>query len=585
MAISMRLAPAGGAPIHLPARNGAEAVIQTLGTYGVEYLFLNPGTDTAPIQEAIVALGRDGHKTPTIVSCLYENVALAAAHGYFAITRRPQAVMVHVDAGTQNLGGNMHDAQRGQGGVIVLAGRTPYTVDGRVPGSRDRGIQWYQDQLDQPGIVRGYVKWYHELARTDTLSQLIARGAQIAASDPAGPVYMTLGREVLMAPLEGVEVPSPSRFRALVSPAPDPAALEQLADWLADAESPLCICGVSGQHPESVAPLVALAELLGMPVNDKSGPLNIPLTHAAWLWDHRRALAAADVVLLLDADIPWIPKEGEPSTDARIAQIDLDPNKSRYGLWGFGVDLPMQADSAKALPLLLEAVQHRANPERRARWQSRLERLQADAARRAAASRERVERLGGQKPMAAEWVAAKLGEVLPPEAILVEEATTNQEVIRRHARREQPGTLFHPVGPGLGWAPGAAVGMKLAAPERKLVAVTGDGSFVFSSPIATLYAAQQAGAPFLHIIMNNGGYNASKNPVLTLFPEGASARADAFPGVRFENPPDYAQIARGCHAYGERVEEPEDVVPALQGAFAALDDGQAAVLDMVIKPI
>ena len=129
------------------------------------------------------------------------------------------------------------------------------------------------------------------------------------------------------------------------------------------------------------------------------------------------------------------------------------------------------------------------------------------------------------------------------------------------------------------------MGIKLAAPERPVVVVTGDGSFVFSSPIAALYAAQQAGAPYLHIVMNNGGYNASKNPVLTLFPEGASAQADAFPGVRFENPPDYAQIARGCHAYGERVEEPEDVVPALNRAFEALGQGQAAVLDMVIKPI
>jgi len=214
-----------------------------------------------------------------------------------------------------------------------------------------------------------------------------------------------------------------------------------------------------------------------------------------------------------------------------------------------------------------------------------MERLSADAARRAAATRERVARLGGQKPMAPEWVAAGLGEVLPPDAVLIEEATTNQEVIRRHAHREQPGTLFHPVGPGLGWAPGAAVGIKLAAPDRHVVVVSGDGSFVFGSPIAALYAAQQAGAPYLHVIMDNGGYNASKMPVLGLFPEGASARADAFPGVRFENPPDYAQIARGCHAYGERVADPDEVVPALRRAFAALEEGQAAVLDMVLKPI
>ena len=585
MAIAASSTPALDITGLTPARNGAEALVQTLTAVGVEYLFLNPGTDTAPVQEAIVALAADGHPVPTIVSCLYENVAVAAAHGYFAVTRRPQAVLVHVDAGTQNLGGNMHDAQRGQGGVIVLAGRTPYTVDGHAPGSRDRAIQWHQDQLDQTGIVRGYVKWHHELARTDTLGPLVVRGAQIAATAPAGPVYMTIAREVLMAPMDGVMVPPPARFRAPVTPAPDAAAIDELADWLADADAPLAIAGVSGQHTASVASLVALADLLGMQVNDKSGPLNIPLTHDAWLWDHRQALRAADVVLMLDADIPWIPKEVEPSARARVAQIDLDPTKDKFGLLGFAVDLPIQADTAKALPLLLEAVEHRATAERRERWQARRARMAADAARRVAATRERLAGLADRKPMAAEWVAAELGAALPEHAILVEEATTSQEVIRRHARRVHPGTLFHPVGPGLGWAAGAAVGMRLAAPDRPIVAVTGDGSFVFGSPIAALYAAQQARAPFLHVIMNNCGYNASKNPVLSLFPEGVSARLNQFPGVRFENPPDYAQIARACHAYGERVEEPDQVGPALRRGLEAVAGGQAAVLDMVIAPI
>src|SRR5438876_3431974 len=119
----------------VPVHNGAEALIQLLVAQGVEYIFLNPGTDTAPLQEAIVALGEDGERVPQIIPCLYENVALAGAHGYFAITRRPQVVVVHVDVGTQNLGGNVHNAQRGRGGVVILAGRAPYTLDD-TPGSR-----------------------------------------------------------------------------------------------------------------------------------------------------------------------------------------------------------------------------------------------------------------------------------------------------------------------------------------------------------------------------------------------------------------------------------------------------------------
>src|SRR4051812_41171668 len=125
------------APRLVEARNGAEALIQLLVAHGVEYLFLCHGTDTAPVQEAIVRLGQDGHAVPTIVPGLYKNVALGTAHGYFCVSRRPQAVLVHIDAGTQNLGAMMHDGPRAHGGVLISPGRTPYTVDGTVPGGRD----------------------------------------------------------------------------------------------------------------------------------------------------------------------------------------------------------------------------------------------------------------------------------------------------------------------------------------------------------------------------------------------------------------------------------------------------------------
>src|SRR5438874_1028769 len=267
--------------LRAPARTGAEAIFQLLVACGVEYVFLNPGTDTAPIQEALVALAADGEQVPTLVPCLYENVAMAAAHGYFLVTRRPQLVVVHVDVGTQNLGGNIHDAMRGQAGVIVLAGRAPYTVDGETPGGRDRSIQWQQDVTDQIGIVRGYVKWAHELARVETLHHLIPRAMQIAASEPAGPVYMTAAREMLMQPPDGgrVDLAAARRARAVVTPSGDPRALDQLAQWLAEAEAPLAIVGTVGRHPQAVHPLVELAEMLGMRVVDTRGPLNVPFEH------------------------------------------------------------------------------------------------------------------------------------------------------------------------------------------------------------------------------------------------------------------------------------------------------------------
>ncbi len=572
-------------PRQLPARNGAEALIQLLVAHGVQYLFLNPGTDTAPVQEAIVALGSQGHAVPRIVSCLYENVALAAAHGYFNVTRQPQAVLVHVDAGTQNLGGNLHNTQRAHGGVLIFAGRTPYTVDGVAPGSRDRGIQWFQDQLDQPGIVRGYVKWSHELGRTDTLNYLIPRAVQVAASEPAGAVYMTIAREVLMSPMDGVTLLPPERTRPAITGPGDLDGLETIADWLADAERPLLIAGDVGRHPEAVADLTELAETLGMIVNDKSGPLNLALTHPLFRWDAAAALREADVVLILDSQVPWVPSDGQPSETALIAQIDIDPVKASIPLWGFPVTLPLHGDTSKALPILLAGVERRATPAHRATWEARRQRLTDEATRRRHELATRMEEQKTRQPITPDWASLALGKVLPANAIVVEEAVTNQAAVRRQIRREQPGTLFHPIGPGLGWALGASVGVKLAAPDQLVVAVVGDGSFVFGSPVAALYAAQQAEAPFLTVILNNSGYNASKQPIIGLFPGGASVEANAYPGVRFQGPPDYAALARSCHAYGERVEDPTEMIPAIKRAIAAVEQGQAAVLDVVIDPI
>ena len=348
-------------PRLLAARNGAEALIQLLVAHGVEYLFLCPGTDTAPVQEAIVALGRDGQTVPKIVPGLYETVALAAAHGYFNVTRRPQAVLVHVDAGTQNLGAMMHDAQRAHAGVLVFAGRTPYTVDGSVPGARDAYIQWLQDQPDQPGIVRNYVKWSHELGRTDTLNYLVPRAAQIAASEPAGPVYMTVAREVLMSPMDGVTVLPPERTRPSITGPGDLDGIETVAEWLAEAERPVIIAGDVGRHPEAVAHLTRLAELVGALVSDRASPLNISLTHPLYRLDVSAEIREADAILLLDCLVPWIPKLTQPPKTARIAQIDIDPVKASIPLWGFPVDLPLVGDTAKALPLLVEAIERRAH--------------------------------------------------------------------------------------------------------------------------------------------------------------------------------------------------------------------------------
>jgi acetolactate synthase-1/2/3 large subunit len=574
----------------VPVENAAEALIELIIAQGVEFIFLNPGTDTAPIQEAVVALGARGRPVPRIITCLYENVAIAGALGYYAMTHRPQVVVCHVDVGTQNLGGMVHAAQRGQNGVVIIAGRAPYTMEGEKPGGRSSAIQWQQDEPDQIGIVRNYVKWSAELSRVEALHQWIPRAFQVAASEPAGPVYMTIARDVLREPVNEVRVMPPSRFRPLVTPAADPDSIAQAAQILADAERPIAIAARIGRHPEAVAELVALAELIGMPVMERRDAVNFPPSHPLYMeagppGEGAYGLRDADAILLLDHDVPWVPVTAHPPRSAPVIQIDIDPVKQSIPIWGFPVDLPILADSAKALPQLRRALEGMANAGRQSRWSERRDRLSDASERRRAAAAAAAGQASGKSPIEVSWLMQALNDALPDNALVMAEPVTNGGLVQRYLLRDRPGSFFQSGTPALGWALGASMGAKLASPDRTVVAVTGDGSFVFGSPIAALWGAEQAGAPFLTIVLNNAGYNASKQPVLELFPEGASKQANAFPGVRHPSPPDYALLAQSCHAFGERVENPGEVPAAIGRALEAVARGQTALLDVILSPI
>jgi acetolactate synthase I/II/III large subunit len=575
----------------VPVNNAAEALIELLIAQGVEYIFLNPGTDTAPIQEAVVSLGGRGRPAPAIITCMYENVALAAALGYYALTHRPQVVVCHVDVGTQNLGGLVHDAMRGETAAVIIAGRAPYTLEGERHGGRSRPIQWQQDVPDQIGILRGYVKWSAELSRVEALHQWLPRAFQVAATEPAGPVYMTIARDVLAEKVDEIRIIPPARMRPAITPAADAGAIAQAAQILADAERPIILTARTGRHPEAVAELARLAELLGAPVLQRRDTVNLPSSHPMALNEGQGhdagtySLREADAVLVLDHDVPWVPVLSHPPRTAPVIQIDVDPVKATIPVWGFPVDLPIQADSSKALPQLTAALEAVATQPRRARWSQRFQDFSGAKQKQAEESKKSVQQASRAKPIDVNWLASALNEALPENALVMEEAVTNAAAFQRYLLRERPASLFQSGAPGLGWALGASIGAKLAAPDRTVVAITGDGTFVFGSPVAALWGADQARAPFLTVVLNNAGYNASKQPVLELFPEGASKQQDAFPGVRHPSPPDYAMLAQSCHAYGERVEDPEVLPSAIRRALEAVARGQAALLDVILAPI
>lgn len=556
----------------------ADVFVRALMAHEVEFIFLNPGTDTAPVQEALARLATDGLPAPRVVLCPHEAVALAAAHAYYAVTGRPQVVMVHVDVGTQNLGAMLHNAARADAGVVIVAGRTPRTTHGEQTGGRDLVVHWQQDVPDQVGIVRSYVKWAGEIYEAQTVGRLVNRAFQIAASAPAGPVYLTVAREVLMTPAPGeVDMPAVARFGCPAPAAPNPDALRVAAGILAQSRRPVITTTRLGRRPAAVAELVRLAELLHAPVIDRRERMNFPSTHPLYISDAREAqlsLREADAVLMVDSNVPWVPLRACPPEQAKIIQIDADPVKVSMPGWSFPVDVCIQADPLISLRQLNQVLADLGGANGPTAWQ---ERRTAPAVR--LPDRMRKEQTyPADMPLPPEAVIAALNTFLDDHDIVVEEAVTNTDVLRKGLRRTRAGTLFQAGGSGLGWALGAAVGAKLAAPTTRVVAVVGDGTLLFSSPTAALWTARNANAPVLVLVLKNGGYAASRRPVFELYPHGASQTMGDVVGTRFPNAPDFAKLAEACGAEGEEVYDARQLDRALQRAFEAIERGTSALI-------
>lgn len=568
----------------VPVAEGAEAFLEMLNANQVDYIFLNPGTDTFPLQEALAKFRTLGRRAPQVILCPHESLAMAAAHGHFMISGRPQVVLVHVDLGTQNVGGQLHNAQRGHAAILLCAGRAPFTFEGELRGGRSSHIHWIQEQFNQASVVHDYVKWDYELRRNENIHHVVQRAFQVAATEPCGPVYLTLPRELLMEKIEKVHIPAPERYASIASPQADPGQLALAAELLMKAHSPLILVAFAGRHPEAVPPLVSLAELMAVPVIEVRHRMNFPTSHPLHMGQNPMPyLASADVILIIDHDVPYIPLLGRPSPDAKVIHIDIDPLKQGMPLWNFPVDVSVTADSAKAIPALCHIIQERITPEDRASYQERAERWRREHEAQRSHWEQAARTKARQRPIAPEWLAYCINRVLGVDDIVVNESVTNGPTVQRYVQREQPGTFFESGGSCLGWCLGAALGAKLAAPQRRVVSLSGDGNFANSTPIAGLWAAKVHGAPFLTIIFNNGCLNAVKRALKEGYPDSYSVSTGHFVGTDFESPPRYDLIAQACGCYGERVEEPSEVEPALRRALAEVDKGRPALLDVILE--
>ena len=442
-------------------------------------------------------------------------VALSMADGWARVTNRPQAVIVHVDVGTQALGCGIHNASAGHCPIFIFAGLCPVTDDGKAPGSRTEYQHWVQDAPDQKAVVRQYCRYVGEVSSGRTVKQVVARALQFAQSDPKGPVYVTGAREVMAEEIEPYSLDN-AKYGP-ISPAALPAdAVKEISNTLVRAEKPLVITGRSGRIRATCDLLVDIAnQVPRLRIFDTAGSdMCFPSTHPAsvgFRYSVDNATMDADVILVLDCDVPWIPSRNPPLPNARIYQVDVDPLNNMMPNSFFPAHGRWRADSFTALSQLstcIKKIPETINPKRPSlqseRWQKR---EKVHSARTTSLAKFTASR--PHNALTVHHVGALIKSSVPEDTHFVIEAVTSAVDISDQLQTSIPGTWINCGGAGLGWSGGAALGVKLALEAnghpKFVCAIVGDGAFLFSFPASVYWIAARYSIPVLTVILNNEG--------------------------------------------------------------------------------
>ena len=280
-------------------------------------------------------------------------VAMSMADGYARLTGKPQCVIVHVDVGTQGLGAAVHNSSTGRAPVLVFAGLSPFTIEGEMRGSRTEYIHWIQDVPDQKQILAQYCRYSGEIKTGKNVKQMVNRALQFSRSDPQGPVYLCGAREVMEEDIEPYKIPQDEWDPVELGGLPT-RAVSKIAAALADAKEPLVITGFGGRDHKLPGALVELANTVkGLRVLDTGGSdMCFPADHPGWLglrFGSDDAIKTADVIVVLNCDVPWVNTLCHPKKDARIFHVDVDPLKQQMPVFYIKAESRYRGDSLTAV--------------------------------------------------------------------------------------------------------------------------------------------------------------------------------------------------------------------------------------------
>ena len=524
----------------LPVMSGKRAFLELLKQEGVEIVFGNPGTTELPLMDAFATENEIRY-----LLGLQEAALMAMADGYAQASGKLAVVNLHVTPGLGNAMGMLYDAQKAGSPILVTAGQHDQDFNTTEP------ILW----ADLPPIARPLVKWSAEVHRLADLPRLLHRAAKTALAPPTGPVFLSLPGDILKA--EGdVDLLAPTRVAAQLRG--DPAAVKQAATILAEAKRPLIVAGDAVARSKAHAELIELAELIGAPVYSElvpstaSFPASHPLFRGAMTRMQgpiRKILEQYDVLFSVGGDLFTLslPSDIEPMPDG-LTLIHLDTDA-----WELGKNYPPQVailgDPKTTLPDITDALRKAMSSGARGAARERLDAAKAATLAERDALKARARELAGQSPVQPLALLNAIGEMLPKDAVVIDETISSGAGIRSLIRSDDPQSFFGLRGGGIGWGLPAALGVKLALPTRPVLALVGDGSAMYTCQALWTAAHERIAAVF--VILNNSSYRILKQRLVAQ--RGLAAQVDRFVGMELENPAiDYVGLARSLGVAAER---------------------------------
>lgn len=564
----------------------AHALMKMLDERHVDCFFSNSGTDFTPIIDALARYHKES-KMKTIVAP-HENTAIAMAHGHFLLSGKPQVVMAHVNVGTANMGLGIINASRSRVPMLVLAGKTPW-YESEVDGCRTNFVQWGQDTFDQGAYFREFTKWDYELKGGFNLESIVDRAFAVSASNPAGPVYLTLPKESLCQKVDGLKLTDPARQIAAKPSRPNESAIEVAARILLDAKNPIIITAEAGRYRGAPEAMVQFAHQHAIPVieHGKRNFFNFPTIHPMHMgFNPSPYVEQADAIVVVESHVPWIPALSKMKKAPVMIQIGVDPLCQNIPMRSFPVDVSITADPAQSLKELSRKLSDITSEtidyeKRKKAIQDRYKKLEQEHTRLFEECFKQAQQDAGKETITKRYLSMCIGQAIDDDVVIFNEYDLDPFLVPR----ELADSWFeNSVASGLGWSLGAALGAQLAAPERTMVVTLGDGSYLFNTPLSAHYTASAYNLPIVIVVFNDTAWTTIKKSYLGTTPDGWGKRTGVMPLCDFDLTVKFEKLAEACGGIGLTVESPSELLDTLKKAISiARRDRKHVLLNVICE--